>query len=161
MASEARRQRRPALVRNRRAHPVHPRRGRIVADDAPKGVIRNRRALYRHFSETGELLYVGVSLSLLQRIIGHRGKSHWFDEVSRIEIIRFSDTAEMLAAEKEAIRLENPKYNTSQAYYGYMTIPEAARHVGMSVGWVREKIREGIGPKVLVKGKASSFGRPI
>lgn len=68
-------------------------------------------ALYRHFSQTGKLLYVGISLCALQRTIQHKMFAGWFDMVSRIEIQHFSDILLALEAEKIAIKSEKPEYN--------------------------------------------------
>lgn len=81
------------------------------AEENAKGDWRERADLYRHFNEDGELLYVGISMSALERSIAHRKKSHWWNEITRIEIEKFPTRAEALEAEKRAIRAENPKYN--------------------------------------------------
>ena len=67
--------------------------------------------LYRHFSEEGELLYVGVSLTVPARTHAHSNLSSWFDDVVRIEIERFETIKDAWEAETEAIRNERPKYN--------------------------------------------------
>ena len=43
------------------------------------------RALYRHFDGTGRLLYVGISLSVIVRLSGHK-RSPWFGDIARVEI---------------------------------------------------------------------------
>lgn len=65
--------------------------------------------LYRHW-KGDELLYVGISISVLNRIAGHK-KSSWFREIDRITLERYPSKPEALEAEKEAIKSENPKYN--------------------------------------------------
>ena len=66
--------------------------------------------LYRHFDENGALLYVGISLSAVQRLKQHE-KSGWFEEIASVTIESF-DTRELaLLAEKEAIEQEFPMYN--------------------------------------------------
>lgn len=70
--------------------------------------------LYRHFSEEGELLYVGVSLTVPARTHAHSNLSSWFDDVVRIEIERFETIKDAWEAETEAIRNERPKYNKTE-----------------------------------------------
>ena len=68
--------------------------------------------LYRHFSATGELLYVGISLGAILRLRQHRAMSSpWILDVARIEIQTYPSRAEAAAAEREAIKTEKPKYN--------------------------------------------------
>ena len=81
-----------------------------------KGTGRVANDLYRHFNERGELLYVGVSLHVLTRTVQHRQGSHWFDDVTRIEIERHQSEAQAKAAEAKAIREEKPKFNRIGAH---------------------------------------------
>jgi hypothetical protein len=67
--------------------------------------------LYRHFDTAGVLLYVGISLSTLNRLAQHKTDSHWFEEIARIEIERHPSRAAALAAERKAIANENPRHN--------------------------------------------------
>ena len=67
--------------------------------------------LYRHFSEDGSLLYVGISLSWPQRTRTHARKAEWFSQVAKVTIERFPSRGEALAAERDAIRNERPKHN--------------------------------------------------
>ena len=70
--------------------------------------------LYRHFDSQGKLLYVGVSLSFLQRLGQHKENSHWFSLISRVEIESFPSRSEALSAERQAIRSEDPAYNVQR-----------------------------------------------
>jgi hypothetical protein len=67
--------------------------------------------LYRHFDADGNLLYVGISLSVLHRLRRHRQKSAWFGRIVRITIERFATREIALAAEKAAIQVEHPRFN--------------------------------------------------
>jgi predicted DNA-binding transcriptional regulator AlpA len=67
--------------------------------------------LYRHWSADGELLYVGVSLSVLQRAAHHKHCSPWFREIARIDIEWFPTRGEALRAERSAIWREKPRHN--------------------------------------------------
>jgi predicted GIY-YIG superfamily endonuclease len=71
---------------------------------------RSTTALYRYYSEDGELLYVGISINPILRLQQHQQAS-WCEQVSHIDIERFESRAEALQAEAEAIRNESPAYN--------------------------------------------------
>ena len=73
-----------------------------------------RTSLYRQYSKNGSLLYVGVSLIALKRIIQHSACSSWFEEISKVEIEHFETKALALEAERSAIILENPIYNKNK-----------------------------------------------
>lgn len=71
----------------------------------------NRSVVYRFFSTNGELLYVGVSLSVFQRIMSHRTKN-WHKDIANVTLEHFSDRREAMDAEAAAIREHQPRYNT-------------------------------------------------
>ena len=73
-------------------------------------------ALYRHYAEDGTLLYVGMSLSVVSRLIQHKYGSPWYTQVVRIEIEWFTTKRKVMAAEKRAIRKENPVHNIRDKY---------------------------------------------
>jgi hypothetical protein len=70
----------------------------------------HKTTLYRHFAGNGRLLYVGVSLSAISRLSDHR-TSRWFDQIVDVEVEYYPTREAALAAEREAIRTENPLYN--------------------------------------------------
>lgn len=92
-----------------------------MAADAPKAPRKKTEralkkstetALYRYFDSTGELLYVGISVSAVQRLSQHsRSGSGWMRLVKRIEIDRYATRAAAHEAERAAIRLEKPLFN--------------------------------------------------
>jgi excinuclease UvrABC nuclease subunit len=69
------------------------------------------QCLYRHFDKDGQVLYVGISLSAIQRLAQHREVSFWFDDIAKITIERFQSRQDALKAERDAIQAENPKHN--------------------------------------------------
>jgi hypothetical protein len=69
--------------------------------------------LYRHFDASGALLYVGVSLSSLDRLADHRG-SRWHSDIATVTLEHFSNREAALDAECDAIKSENPKYNIAR-----------------------------------------------
>lgn len=69
--------------------------------------------LYRHYSETGDLLYIGISLNHVQRLTQHQKTASWFEQIQRIEIEKFDSRPEVELAEQAAIKAERPLYNIS------------------------------------------------
>jgi hypothetical protein len=67
--------------------------------------------LYRHYDVDGNLLYVGISLSAVQRLANHRSNSHWYDQVDTVKIERHPSRKAAEAAELEAIRTEKLLHN--------------------------------------------------
>jgi predicted GIY-YIG superfamily endonuclease len=67
--------------------------------------------LYRHFDETRQLLYVGISLSTFARLSQHKAHSDWFKKIKSVEIENFETREEAMAAEREAIKNESPMFN--------------------------------------------------
>lgn len=67
--------------------------------------------LYRHFDSNNNLLYIGISLSALNRLGQHKDNSHWFNSISNVTIEKFNTREEALIAEKDSILLEKPLYN--------------------------------------------------
>ena len=66
--------------------------------------------LYRHFDSADVLLYVGISSDALRRAAAH-GVKPWGAEICRINVEHYPSRSAALQAEKEAIRLERPRYN--------------------------------------------------
>ena len=102
-------------------------------------------ALYRAYSQTDQLLYVGISLSVMNRLSQHKTSSAWFKKASRVEVEWHPTKKAALEAELIAIRNENPIYNKAGAIA--REEPHVARdfHIGGSMSdlvfgvkaWVR------------------------
>lgn len=67
--------------------------------------------LYRHYSGTGKLLYIGISISAITRLKDHKIHAHWFDQIRRIEITQYPSREGAAMAEQWAIERERPLYN--------------------------------------------------
>lgn len=68
-------------------------------------------AVYRFYDAAGSLLYVGATRIPQRRWSQHASRQSWWTDVAR-KTIRWHQTKEAaLAAEKEAIRTEHPRYN--------------------------------------------------
>jgi predicted GIY-YIG superfamily endonuclease len=100
--------------------------------------------VYRHYDRDGHLLYVGISLSAIERLREHRRGSRWFREIARIEIERHATRALAIAAEANAIRNERPLYNIQRLAVREgteaVTLGEAARRLGMSIAEAYEAL---------------------
>lgn len=70
-------------------------------------------AVYRHFDQGGNLLYVGMSGSVFRRLQSHIHQSHWAGQVARIEIQHCASRAEAAEVERQAIRTERPAHNVN------------------------------------------------
>lgn len=70
-------------------------------------------ALYRMFSATGQLLYIGQSVNPAQRLCLHRNdpEKNWLTDIARMDIEWFATRAEAKAAEASAIHAERPLHN--------------------------------------------------
>ena len=76
-----------------------------------ENIVVSSTQLYRHFSEDGTLLYVGISLSTLKRLGQHKQNSKWFAEIVTVTIEHYDCRQTAAAKECEAIQKEKPRYN--------------------------------------------------
>lgn len=67
--------------------------------------------LYRLYSHTGELLYIGITIHPETRFAEHKRTKPWWPEVARIAIEEYPDDVTAAAAEQAAIRAERPCFN--------------------------------------------------
>lgn len=72
-----------------------------------------RTALYRFFDCNDDLLYVGISLSPLNRWAQHKADKPWIEDVASTTIDWHDTRAEALEAERRAIIEEHPLYNVT------------------------------------------------
>jgi excinuclease UvrABC nuclease subunit len=72
---------------------------------------KNPCYLYRHFDKSGNLLYIGISMSVLNRIIQHERSAKWFSNLGHITIQEFESRALAEQAERIVIKTEKPPYN--------------------------------------------------
>jgi predicted GIY-YIG superfamily endonuclease len=71
--------------------------------------------LYRHFDQAGRLLYIGISVSVMNRLAQHRQDSNWFPLIATVAVVHFPSRREAEDAERNAIREERPIYNIIHA----------------------------------------------
>lgn len=79
---------------------------RAVSDGTVKQPV-----VYRAFDKNGELLYIGSTKSLPNRLSAHRTSTWWWPVVKRIEHHDFPTLEAARDAERVAIRAEHPKMN--------------------------------------------------
>ncbi|MEU0236814.1 GIY-YIG nuclease family protein [Nocardiopsis sp. NPDC006198] len=70
-----------------------------------------KHALYRFYNDRGQLLYTGITNAPGRRFTEHAKEKHWWEDVRGIAIDWYDDRDNVLAAEKRAIRIENPEHN--------------------------------------------------
>lgn len=71
----------------------------------------SKLALYRFYNDSGQLLYVGITNDPARRLGEHADSKSWWPTVRGITIDWYDTRAMVTAAEKRAIRVENPLYN--------------------------------------------------
>jgi hypothetical protein len=77
---------------------------------ARRGTVRGR-FLHRHSGADGDLLYIGIAMSAVVRNCTHIASSDWSGQIHRIIIEPFETRVAALAAEREAIQNELPRFN--------------------------------------------------
>lgn len=66
--------------------------------------------LYRFFGDSGDLLYVGITANLADRLTDHQDK-RWWPEVASMTLEPFTSRKAAAEAERAAIGAEAPRYN--------------------------------------------------
>ena len=121
-----------------------------------------RTKLYRFFDADRNLLYVGVSLSVVQRLQEHLDEKAWIPDNGTLSWTTYENRSVAEEAERIAIRVENPRYNkihkpgwkfTGETTFHQDENPNAAdlagaciRHLGKVVHWRKCKMIPG-GPE--------------
>lgn len=72
-------------------------------------------SVYQIFNEADELIYVGCTLELGQRISNHRETQPWAAEIVRVESDLYATREIALAYERALIKRYAPKYNLVHA----------------------------------------------
>lgn len=73
------------------------------------------QALYRFYSDAGHLLYVGITADPSRRFGQHAATKTWWAEVRGIALEWYVDREAVAHAERRAIRLERPIWNSQRA----------------------------------------------
>lgn len=90
-------------IKNR---PKAKKRKRPIADGDEKP-----NALYRFFDAENELLYVGITCNPSARIKAHKSDKEWWADVASMTMEHFDTREELEEAERNAIRIERPRFN--------------------------------------------------
>lgn len=124
----------PNLAPVARATPLpRPRRGQGGAQSGQgplpteRGKVDRPHALYRFWDDNNNLLYVGITVHLPNRVAQHRGEKEWWTEIATITIEHHPDRESVLEAEHAAIRTEHPVWNViHNTTPGDTTVPVTA-----------------------------------
>jgi predicted GIY-YIG superfamily endonuclease len=77
--------------------------------------MNGEHALYRFYDSNDCLLYIGITNDLGRRLSSHARGQPWWHKVTRATVQRFNDRDQLAASEVDAIRSEQPKYNSAHA----------------------------------------------
>lgn len=80
----------------------------MIAPVAPRSRLH---VLYRFYDESGQLLYVGMTIDPSSRFRSHRYDKAWWDQIAKITLQKYDRSDELARAELHAIRVERPRYN--------------------------------------------------
>lgn len=80
--------------------------------------------LYRLYDDSNELLYIGITKELQQRLKDHSCHKVWWSEVSLVKVEEHSCRTVLSRAERKAIQNENPKYNVQRFYDEIHDVPQ-------------------------------------
>jgi hypothetical protein len=118
------------------------------------------QAVYRFFSEEGQLLYIGRTGRLGSRLSEH-GQKIWFPDVYGITLEWYSTEQQACAAEEQHIHIERPKYNIVHANTGPDLRPrKGTRRSDRIRLWegLREAPPDGVHPRALIMSSGLSNG---
>ena len=68
--------------------------------------------VYQHIGVSGEILYIGMANNFYRRTGDHERKASWFHMVKTVNVHHFPDRDAAMAAEKEMILRERPRFNS-------------------------------------------------
>ncbi len=104
--------------------------------------------IYRLFSKSGELLYIGKTTQPFTRPWAHCSQKPWGKEVDRVETEEFDSEEAAFAAEREAIIREKPKYNKRMTYATRLSDDQVVQlHCALDIAWA-EIQKTDIDPKL-------------
>lgn len=88
--------------------------------------------LYRMRARRGELLYVGQSMRLPERVKQHRSDKVWWEEIDAIELQHFREQKALNEAERRAIILERPRHNRMWSCSDFAPVVLPRRHATLT-----------------------------
>jgi len=87
----------------------------VAKPNRPKPRSDRDTILYRMFSATEELVYVGITYDFARRLSEHRRRSTWFPEVARWDTEAYGERRLAKDVESEIIKRERPKFNRHES----------------------------------------------
>jgi predicted GIY-YIG superfamily endonuclease len=91
-----------------------------------------RAAVYRFFSGTGDILYIGMSSNPFMRAVVHKSSSDWYFDVKNMTIDWFESREVAAKKEAEAIRAEKPIHNIASTKTPKSMLPRPKTAVWLS-----------------------------
>ena len=73
--------------------------------------VEETHILYRFYDDEERLLYIGVTVDPGKRMSAHCHGKSWWQSVHNITMQNFSSSSDLMCAEREAIKAEDPIYN--------------------------------------------------
>ena len=67
--------------------------------------------LYRFYDEADQLLYIGITADPGARMVAHSHRKTWWSQVRSIKMQNFPNQMQLIRAERQAIKVENPLFN--------------------------------------------------
>lgn len=97
-------------------------------------------AVYRLYSSSNELLYIGSTVNPPQRWSHHKGTKDWWPTVATYTLTWWTDPERAYAEEYKAIRAEQPQHNQLGVFPFWQKQPptEEARRVAAAMAAVEE-----------------------
>lgn len=77
----------------------------------PECAVRGQHGVYVCYDEAGEVLYIGRTMDLFRRLLGHRSQSAWFKRMRSIEFTPCDGPNEARDVEKSLIETFHPAAN--------------------------------------------------
>lgn len=74
--------------------------------------MKKRVSVYRCMNSAGDVIYIGMSRSIVDRFVTHQSASTWLADVSGIHVDLFDCEITAARSERDAIALLRPKHNT-------------------------------------------------
>ena len=102
-------------------------------------------ALYRLFDETGQLLYVGISVDPGKRFAQHRSDKAWWSDVRTMNVQPMPNRRAALDAEREAIKNERPLHNVVHNETPAASSSEVGRLLNMADDFVLAPVLRALG----------------
>lgn len=99
-------------------------------------------AVYRLRDSEGQLLYVGISSNVPQRLIAHRNDKAWGPQIASWDVVEYPSRTAAEMAERVAIGSESPLYNVASGGKAHRVQWRPGPRQGIPVRWSIEQLAE-------------------